>query len=151
MQVNHRLLHGPTGKLEQASTSAWAPPGFSPNDYFYGHWHSKSPGNRLKINDPKLDEWAEAQRFELDEQKRREIFKKMWDHELDLWYRPPLESQYGFSILQSWLRGVRFGGQFGTNSEFYDWGDQLAAAWNGSAASSRKCADSPRDNQATLR
>jgi ABC-type oligopeptide transport system substrate-binding subunit len=90
---------------------------------------SKSPGNRLKINDPKLDEWADAQRFELNPQRRKEIFKRMWDHELDVMYRRPLSAQHTFVILQPWLRGVRFGGQFGTNTEFYDWGDQIHRAW----------------------
>jgi len=116
-------------RLPEATTSGWVALGFDANTFFYNHLHSKSPGNRWQIKDPQLDEWADQQSVELDPKKRRELHKKIWDYDLDQMYRPPLPAGYGFEILQPWLRGIRFGGIFGSNSSYYDWGAQIEGAW----------------------
>jgi len=116
-------------KLPEATTSGWATAGFDANNFFYNQLHSESPGNRWLINDPQIDEWAEAQSVELDADARRDILRKIWDRMLDQMYRPPLADGYFFEIYQPWLRGVRFGGALGSSSYYYDWGDQIAGAW----------------------
>ncbi len=67
--------------------------------------------------------------MELDPKKRREIQRKIWDRDLDQMYRPPLPYNFTYEILQSNLRGIRFGGILGSNSSYYDWGAQIEGAW----------------------
>ena len=117
------------GKLEEASTSAWRTVGFDADNYFYNQVHSQSPGNRWQLKDPRIDEWAEAQQVELDPDVRREILREMWDHIVEQCYYPPMPSSFSFEVYQPWLRNLRFGGVFGSNSSYYDWGDQIASVW----------------------
>ena len=116
-------------KLEEATTSGWLTVGFDGDNYFYNSVHSESPGNRWRLSDPEVDAWAEQQQTELDPDARREIHRTMWDHFLQKMYWPPVPSGLGLQIYQPWLHGIRFGGIFGTNSSYYDWGDQVAGAW----------------------
>ncbi|MXZ45873.1 MAG: ABC transporter substrate-binding protein [Chloroflexi bacterium] len=118
-----------SGNLAEATTSASAPQGLNADDFFYHLVHSASPKNLWRLNDPQVDAWAEAQQVELDPEARREILRTMWDYFLDKMYWPPLPSPLGFEVYQPWLRGIRFGGILGTNSSYYDWGDQIAGAW----------------------
>ncbi len=116
-------------KLEEATTSGWLTVGFDGDNYFFNSVHSASPGNRWRLNDPQVDAWAEAQQTEIDPDVRKEIHRTMWDYFLEKMFWPPVPSGLGFEIYQPWLRGIRFGGIFGTNSSYYDWGDQVASAW----------------------
>jgi len=117
-------------KLPEVSTVGWATSGFDADNWFYGQIHSQSPGNRWNINDPQLDEWAETQQVELDPEARKEIWRKIWDRELDMAYRPPMASGITIEVYQPWLRGVRWTGSSpGDNSYYYDWGDQVPEAW----------------------
>ena len=116
-------------KLEEATTSGWLTVGFDGDNYFYNSVHSESPGNRWRLNDPQVDAWAEQQQTELDPDARKEIHRTMWDYFLEKMFWPPVPSALGLQIYQPWLRGIRFGGIFGTNSSYYDWGDQVASAW----------------------
>jgi len=117
------------GKLAEVTTSGWLSIGFDADAFFYNIPHSKSPGNRWKLNDPQMDQWAEQQQVELVPSARREIHKKMLDRSLDQMYWPPVPAQIGFEIYQPWLRGIRFGGPLSSNSSYYDWGDQIGEAW----------------------
>jgi len=117
------------GTFEEATTSGYPASGFDADNYFYNQIHSQSPGNRWNINDPQIDEWAIAQQTELDPDKRKEIFRKIWDRDLDQAYRPVNAANLGFEVYQPWLRGIRFGGSLYSNGSFYDVGDQIAEAW----------------------
>ena len=118
------------GKLEEASTIAWAASGFDADNWFFAHIHSESPGNRWKLSDPQLDEWALAQQTELDPEARKEIWQKIWDHDLDMAYRPPMIARPSFEVYQPWLRGIRWNAGVGhDNSSYYNWGDSVAGAW----------------------
>ncbi len=116
-------------QLAEVTTSGWATAGFDADNSFFNIIHSTSPGNRWQLNDGQMDQWAAEQQVELDPTARREIHRKMWDRSLDQMYWPPLPSQIGYEIYQPSLRGIRFGGALGTNSSYYDWGDQVAEAW----------------------
>jgi ABC-type oligopeptide transport system substrate-binding subunit len=117
-------------KLPEVSTYGWATSGFDADNWFYGQIHSKSPGNRWNINDTQIDQWAEAQQVELDPTKRRDIWKKIWDRELQQAYRPPMATGFTFETYQPWLRGIRWSGTSpGDNSYYYNWGDQVQDGW----------------------
>ena len=118
------------GKLPDVSTSGWGTSGFDADNWFYGQIHSKSAGNRWRISDPQLDEWAEAQQVELNPQKRRELQLKIWDRDNDMMYRPPLSYGFTYEVYQPWLRGIRFGQSSPNgNSSYYNWGSQVEYGW----------------------
>ena len=116
-------------KLEEATTSGWLTVGFDADNYFYNAVHSTSLGNRWQLNDPQVDAWAEQQTTILDPDERRDVLRTMWDYFLEKMFWPPNPSAIGIEVYQPWLRGIRFGGLLGTNSSYYDWGDQVQAAW----------------------
>jgi peptide/nickel transport system substrate-binding protein len=117
-------------KLPEVSTYGWATSGYDPDNWFYNQVHSASPGNRWNINDPQLDQWAEQQQTELDPEARRAIWRKMWDREMEMAYRPPLGNAVTFQVYQPWLRGIRWTGTSpGDNSHYYSWGSQVAHGW----------------------
>jgi len=117
------------GKISDISTSAWGTSGYDADNWFYGQVYSKSGGNRWRINDPQIDQWAEQQQLELDPAKRREIQRKIWDRDLDMMYRPPLPNAVGFETYQPWLRGIRFGSDLKDSSSYYTWGAQAENGW----------------------
>jgi peptide/nickel transport system substrate-binding protein len=117
-------------QLPDVSTSAWSTSGFDADNWFHGQVHSESPGNRWRINDPEIDEWAETQQLELDPDARQEIWQKIWDKDLDQMYRPTLPWGFSFEVYQPWVRGIRFTGTApGDNGSYYTWGDQIAGGW----------------------
>ena len=117
-------------KLPDVSTSAWSTSGYDADNWFHGQVHSQSPGNRWRINDPQIDEWAEAQQLELDPDARKELWQKIWDQDADQAYRPTIPSGFWLEVYQPWMRGVRFTGTApGDNNSYYTWGDQVHSAW----------------------
>jgi peptide/nickel transport system substrate-binding protein len=119
-----------TRQLADSTLSGWGTSGYDADNWFYGQIHSKSGGNRWLINDPQLDAWADEQQTTLDPDKRREIHRKIWDRDLDMMYRPPLPSGFGFDVLAPTLRGIRWGQSSpNDNSSYYTWGSQVEYAW----------------------
>ncbi len=116
-------------KLPEVSTGGWVTIGFDADNYFYNVIHSASPGNRHQLKDPKIDELADKGRTELNPDKRKAIFKQIWDLDLDQAYHPVVASGSGFNVLQSWVRGLRFGGALSTTNSYQDIGDLVAEAW----------------------
>ena len=117
-------------KLPDVTTVGWSTSGFDADNWFYGQIHSESPGNRWRVNDPQLDEWAIAQQLELDPEARREIWLKIYERDLDMMYRPTLPTANYPEVLQPWVRGIRWGASSpNDNSSYYDWGDVIPAAW----------------------
>ena len=116
--------------LPDISTSAWATSGYDGDNWFHGQVHSESPGNRWRTNDPEIDAWAEAQQVELDPDARSELWRKIWDKDLDQMYRPTMPWGFTIEIYQPWVRGLRFTGTSpGDNNSYYTWGDQVHSAW----------------------
>ncbi|MDA1061545.1 MAG: ABC transporter substrate-binding protein [Chloroflexi bacterium] len=116
--------------LPDVSTSAWGTSGFDADNWFFGQVHSESPGNRWRMSDPEIDEWAAAQQLELDPDARRELHRKIWDKDLEMMYRPSVPGGFGFDVLQPWVRGIRFGQSSpNDNSSYYTWGDQVWHGW----------------------
>ena len=117
-------------KLPDFSTSAWSTSGYDADNWFHGQVHSKSPGNRWRMNDPEIDVWAEAQQLELDPATRKELWQQIWDKDLDQVYRPTLPWGFSLEVYQPWMRGIRFTGSApGDNNSYYTWGGQIAGGW----------------------
>jgi ABC-type transport system substrate-binding protein len=116
-----------TGKLAEATTSGWQAAGYDPDNWFYNQIHSKSAGNRNRINDPQIDQWAEEQQVELDEEARRAIHRKIWDYELTKMYRITFPQGFSYSAYQPYVRYIRTGGR-GT-AVSYDDGAMVENAW----------------------
>jgi ABC-type transport system substrate-binding protein len=76
------------------------------DSWTYLYMHSKSPKNAWHINDPQVDALCEAQRRELDPQKRRAIWKQLWDIELDQVYRPSMPADRGIGYHSPKLHNV---------------------------------------------
>jgi peptide/nickel transport system substrate-binding protein len=117
------------GKLAEATTSGWSAGGYDADNYFYNQIHSKSPGNRHHMSDPDIDTWAEQSRFELNPEKRKELFKKIWNRDLEMVYRFPQVAGMTFDVQQPWVRRWRNGGPLGSSSFYYDWGVQMHEVW----------------------
>ncbi len=117
-------------KLPDYSTSAWSTSGYDADNWFHGQVHSESPGNRWQTSDAEIDGWAEAQQLELDPTARAELWRKIWDKDLDQAYRPTLPWGFSIEVYQPWVRGLRFTGTApGDNNSYYTWGDQVHSAW----------------------
>jgi peptide/nickel transport system substrate-binding protein len=117
-------------KLPEVSSYGWATSGYDADNWFYNQVHSKSLGNRWNIGDPQLDQWAEQQQTQLNEQERKATWRKMWDRELQMAYRPPMATGFTFEVYQPWMRGIRWTGTSpGDNASYYNWGDQVQHGW----------------------
>ena len=117
-------------KLPDFSTSAWSTSGYDADNWFHGQIHSESPGNRWQTSDAEIDGWAEAQQIELDPSARAELWRKIWDRDLEQAYRPTLPWGFSIEVYQRWVRGLRFTGTApGDNNSYYTWGDQVHSAW----------------------
>ncbi len=117
-------------KLPDFSTSAWSTSGYDADNWFHGQVHSESPGNRWRTSDAEIDGWAEAQQIELDPAARADLWRKIWDRDLDQAYRPTLPWGFSLEVYQPWVRGLRFTGTApGDNNSYYTWGDQVHTAW----------------------
>ncbi len=62
-------------------------PAFDPDGYSFGVLHSDSPGNFYGVDDPEIDRLTEAQRIELDVDKRRDLLNEIRILDLDNAYR----------------------------------------------------------------
>ena len=113
----------------EEAADGWQALGFDANNYFYNHLNSSSPSNRWRIKDTELDALSIKQRTELDKEARKLIWKQIWDRVLDKAYRIDKPSGTGFTAYQPWLHGLRWGGPLGSNSSYYDWGQQIHNTW----------------------
>lgn len=75
-----------TANYDEA-THGWQAQGFDTDIYFYTRLHSKSPGNRGRINDPELDRLLEATRAERDDERRKAIFRQILQRDADQVFR----------------------------------------------------------------
>jgi peptide/nickel transport system substrate-binding protein len=83
------------GKYEHTAIGFASPNVLEMDAWTYLYMHSKSPKNAWHIDDPKVDSLVEAQRRELDRNKRKAIWKEIWDMELDQCYRPAFPADRG--------------------------------------------------------
>jgi ABC-type transport system substrate-binding protein len=92
----------------------------SAQHYVYGLHHSKSPGNRYRINDPEIDAWADQHLVELDPEARLELAQKVWNKVFDQVYRVDKPTGASINLQQPWLRGLRTGRGIGSGQHYLD-------------------------------
>jgi peptide/nickel transport system substrate-binding protein len=83
------------------------------DNWVYGIWHSKSPTNFAKVNDPKVDKFAEDQRAELDAAKRKQIVLDFQRYMLDQAYWIPIPSQVYRNAYQNYVKNFSRHWSFG--------------------------------------
>ena len=110
----------------EEAADGWPAPAQDASGYFHNQVRSDSGGNRWRIIDPDIDQWADEQQFELDPDARREIHRKIWDRLLEKAYRIEKATGPTYNVYQPWAKGVQFGWQA---SDYYDWGAQLHHMW----------------------
>lgn len=118
-----------TGRKIEDAADGWLSHGATGEHVIYGLNHSKSSGNRWRISDPQIDQWAEAHRSELNEEKRRELARKVWDRMLDQVYRVEKGTGYSFALQQPWLRGVRYSRPIGSGQYYLDVAEVSTHMW----------------------
>jgi peptide/nickel transport system substrate-binding protein len=110
----------------EETADGWPAPAQDASGYFFNQVRSDSGGNRWRIDDPDIDQWADDQQFELDPDARREIHRKIWDRILDRAYRVEKASGPSYYLYQPWAKGFQWSWQA---SDFYEWGAQLHHIW----------------------
>jgi peptide/nickel transport system substrate-binding protein len=83
------------GNYELSALGFNSPNVIEMDSWTYLYMYSKSPKNCWHINDPEVDALCVAQRRELDPNKRKAVWKQLWDKELDQVYRPSVPADKG--------------------------------------------------------
>ena len=103
--------------------------GATADHFVYGLYHSRSPSNRSRIDDPEIDAWAEQHQVELDPEARTELARKVWHRVMDQVYRLDKAAGYRTYLQQPWVRGVRFARAIGSGHFYLDVQSELMNAW----------------------
>jgi peptide/nickel transport system substrate-binding protein len=94
------------GRYEHTALGFASPNVLEMDAWTYLYMHSKSPKNAWHINDPKIDSLVEAQRRESDRNKRKAIWKEIWDMELDQCYRPSFPAERGIGYFSPKVHNI---------------------------------------------
>ena len=66
-------------KLEEAATGSITGSNIVADIYFKDFLKTGSSGNRWRVSDSEIDQWADQQSVELDPKKRKDLLRKIWD------------------------------------------------------------------------
>jgi ABC-type transport system substrate-binding protein len=112
------------------SFDGWSAAGSTAEHYVLGLHHSKSPGNRYRINDPQIDTWAEQHQVELDPDKRRELAQHVWERVHDQVYYVTRAIGLTIHLLQPHVRGLNsWNSRIGSGGSYIDTANHLRGAW----------------------
>lgn len=112
------------------ATWAWGPAGADADIYFYETYHSKSPNNRYRVREPKVDDLAEKIRAEMDDTKRKALMKEFWNLNLDQVWDPSGATGLSFRIYDQKIRNHRgLGGGADNRAVSLDHGAQVENIW----------------------
>ena len=75
------------GSFEDMVGTGVIGPGIDPDSFAYDPLHSKSRKNYYFVRDGQIDEWADAQRIELDKEQRKKVLRQIMDRDIDQMYR----------------------------------------------------------------
>ena len=114
---------------ETDSYQGWASFEATAQHYVYGLNHSESSGNRNRVSDPQIDEWAAQHRVELDPDVRTELARNVWNRMQDQVYRIEMASGNGALLQQPWVHGVRASRTIGSGHFYLDTGYEATNAW----------------------
>jgi ABC-type transport system substrate-binding protein len=93
------------GKYKEDCFYGYTTPAGDPDEVMWDMYHSTSARNSSRVKDPHLDELLEAQRRELNLDKRRAILKELQIYLGEQMYQMQTISQPGYDIWQPYLRG----------------------------------------------
>lgn len=99
------------------------------DDIFSGYYRSDSTLNRWGVNDPKVDALVDKQRRAASVDERREVWKEMWDLDLDQMYYFAMPDGIQFNVMSPKVQGLRFGWIQTNVADAYDTGQQLTHTW----------------------
>lgn len=101
----------------------------APDDIFSGYYRSDSDLNRWGVKDAKVDELVDKQRRTTNASDRKQIWKQIWDMDLDQMWYVDLPDTIQFNVMQPWVQGLRFGWIQTNVTDAYDIGPQLTHTW----------------------
>jgi peptide/nickel transport system substrate-binding protein len=93
------------GKYKEDCFYGYTTPAGDPDEVMWDMYHSTSARNSSRVKDPHLDKLLEAQRRELNLEKRRAILKELQIYLGEQMYQMQTISQPGYDIWQPYLRG----------------------------------------------
>jgi len=93
------------GKYKDDCFYGYTTPAGDPDEVMWDMYHSTSARNSCRVNDPKLDKLLEAQRREMDKDKRRAILKELQIYLGEQMYQMQTISQPGYDIWQPYWHG----------------------------------------------
>jgi ABC-type transport system substrate-binding protein len=101
------------------------------NGYWWDNLNSASAKNYLGITDPEIDQWTNQIRSELDPEARKDAMRKVWDKVLGtpLRIEGTYVTAYGATVMQPWVRYLRWNGPWIAAHAFYDWGWDYHKYW----------------------
>jgi peptide/nickel transport system substrate-binding protein len=116
------------GQIEDMTVTGFANGGVGADGATRIRLSSTSAGNIFHVNDPTIEPLLEAQKNELDGDKRREILKQIYDREMDQMYGVPFPTGPYYNAQQPWVRGLRPDSSLGWNYS-YAWMEELRTLW----------------------
>jgi peptide/nickel transport system substrate-binding protein len=112
------------GKYDADGFYALTTPAVDADDRLWSMHHSTGPVNGARIKDAQLDKLLEAQRRELDENKRLEVLKELQLYMADQMYQMPLVITPSFDMWFPYVRGYNR-----HIVPWYNWGDRFRLVW----------------------
>lgn len=77
-------------RFDAAIGIQWGPPGYSMDQWIWPWWHSRGGLNFNNVNDTELDLLLDQQRGEVNQDSRRDLWRKIWellhDRVYDIWW-----------------------------------------------------------------
>jgi len=93
------------GKYKEDLFYGYTTPAGDPDEVMWDMYHSTSARNACRVKDPHLDKLLEAQRREMNKEKRLAILKELQYYLGDQLYNMPTISQPGYDVWQPYIRG----------------------------------------------
>jgi peptide/nickel transport system substrate-binding protein len=106
----------------------WGPPNYELDGWVYPYYRSDGGLNYNFVNDSTLDQLLDKQRVELDNEKRKQLFKQLWDYLNDKVYEIWWPQNYYIYGWRSIVRNFRQHGLMGTSS-CYTTGNVARRVW----------------------
>lgn len=115
LEVSSRTVDNPTSvvmlngrEFESAHGMTFGPPAYSVDQIAFPFMHSSGGTNFGSIDDPDLDQMIEAQRREPDEEARQDLWRQIWDRDLDqVYYMYLPENAARLSMWHNYLLNYR--------------------------------------------
>ncbi len=135
VEVDARQVDNPTHitiltgrNYEDMVGIVWGPPSYELDGWVYPYYYSKGGLNYNFVDDPALDQLLDRQRAELDNERRKQLFKQLWTHLHDKMYEIWWPQNYTIYGWRSSVRNFRLHGIMGT-AACYSTGNAARRVW----------------------